>query len=480
MRTDGLAWRRWIEPIDAFVRDHGRLTPRWAVFCTYDFEPERVETDILPCLQRRGRQFRTLLLADAGRVQERLSLGLAPSGRLNIHPVRLVKGGVFHPKLVFLRAGHHVRVCVGSSNLTSGGLGANLELWAHSDDPEVCRAAAFFLTQLSDHEGVVLDPPAERALARALMGIERRPSRRLWTSLGGSFPTHLRGPDSGLASARAVHIVSPAYVSRGGIGAVLEPFRSRGVTVYTDGPLSHAEARFKYFEPPVAADDEDDNDAAAPERRTPAALHTKAYLFEGRRESTLWFGSANWTVQALLRTPNAGGNVEVLLKTRLGADEATVLLGELSGLFGASKAPSVSRTAEPEPQAANRGAILSGELRWFSGGPCLLLHVLPHTKSVKVEIDGKPICLRVSRQRAVLPIKSGRILTRLAEGRNGEDWAGLIFEIVGADRIPVIVNVPMVREPEDGAADLETAAEDLIDEFLRCPQSRSGGMLCSR
>lgn len=335
----GLGWRRWIDPIDSFVREHGDLTPRWAIICTYECEMDRLEQDVLPLLVRRGRAFRTMVLADAGVLQARLRAGKSPAGRINVHPVRLLKGGVFHPKLILLRAGNRARVCFGSANVTSGGMGRNLELWAHSDEPEIVRALTAFLDELSHHEGVALDPPSCRALDRALTGLTRGTSPFIWTSLGESFTSRLQRKDSGLAGATAVHIVSPAYASKGGVTAVLASFRDRPMTIYTDGPLVRGSAKILRYAPPHAADADSSADEEDTSTPRPAQLHAKAYLFEGRGEAILWFGSANFTMQALVRSVRKGGNVELLVRTTLRGPELRAFLADLGEWFPSEVGP---------------------------------------------------------------------------------------------------------------------------------------------
>jgi hypothetical protein len=75
MSKYGLSRQRWIDPIDSFVREFGRSIPeRWAVICTYECDFQVLERRILPSLNRRGRAFRTLVLADARALEDRLSV----------------------------------------------------------------------------------------------------------------------------------------------------------------------------------------------------------------------------------------------------------------------------------------------------------------------------------------------------------------------------------------------------------------------
>ena len=44
----GLTFRKTADAIAAFVKQHGAVGPRRAVFCTYDLSPARFEAVVLP------------------------------------------------------------------------------------------------------------------------------------------------------------------------------------------------------------------------------------------------------------------------------------------------------------------------------------------------------------------------------------------------------------------------------------------------
>src|SRR5215831_2436611 len=99
VRSRGLRWERISEAIGDFVRQHGAPAPRRAVLCTYEFDPERFQAVLFPSLTRRSRQFRTLVLADAGALQQKLSARFHHAlGRYELAPVKCQSQGVFHPK----------------------------------------------------------------------------------------------------------------------------------------------------------------------------------------------------------------------------------------------------------------------------------------------------------------------------------------------------------------------------------------------
>ena len=54
-----------------------------------------------------------------------------------------------------MRAGNRVRACIGSANITSGGLGTNLEFWTYTESPEF---AAAWATMRTDAKPPPLEP----------------------------------------------------------------------------------------------------------------------------------------------------------------------------------------------------------------------------------------------------------------------------------------------------------------------------------
>ena len=217
MNNAGLERRRWIEPIDGFIREHGQRTPRWAILLTYQVDLARFARSVLPVLSRRGRCFRTVLLADHGTLEQSLRAPVHLAGACNIHPVRSSRGGVFHPKLVFLRAGPHARVCFGSANLTDGGLGSNLEMWTSSDAAEIVVGVRHFLSALTRSPHLALDEVAGRSIARALCGFQDVASDAVWSSLDESFASRLkRGAEQ---NTRRATILSPMCAGENGLKA---------------------------------------------------------------------------------------------------------------------------------------------------------------------------------------------------------------------------------------------------------------------
>jgi len=80
--------------------------------------------------------------------------------------------GTFHPKLIVALADDKPLVGVGSSNLTSGGFGANLEAWQYFDDSarEVLSGVRRFLEAALDR-GIL---PAAAQLQEVVTALPRQ------------------------------------------------------------------------------------------------------------------------------------------------------------------------------------------------------------------------------------------------------------------------------------------------------------------
>lgn len=476
IKSSGLNWRRWVDPIESFVQKHSRLTPRWAIICTYECDMERLERDILPLLLRHGRVFRSMVLVDAGTLQQRLKVGKTPSVRVNLHPVRLLRGGIFHPKIVFLRAGNRVCVCFGSANVTNGGLGSNLELWANSDDPEIVHAFTSFFDKLIRCDDVVMDPPAIRALQRAMIGLGeikrgKNKSPLLWTSLDEPFTMRLKHKNSGLANARRIHLLSPAYTIMGGAKTAMKSFKDLNTTIYTDGVIDNWGAKLVQYHPLLPSESETHSDDGS-STLMPSKLHAKAYLFEGSNDGVLWFGSANLTARALAHSVHEGGNVEILVKTKLSSSEKNKFLNDLKMQFShCTKMEDCP--PPPEPKPAYHGVVLSGELLEQGSKFQLVIHTLPDVNSVRLAWNARTrssFLVQIKHRRGIVKGNTN-LLPELQGGRSGNNWTGVIYEITSDKRIPVLINIPIVPETSTDWQATEKTIDCWIDElFGRWPK----------
>ncbi len=467
MKRTGLERNRWIGPVDDFVRQHGHATPRWAVFLTYNIDLERFARTVLPTLARQGRRFRTIVLSDQGALEKSLMQSRPEfRGAVNLHPIRCRGGGVFHAKLAFLRAGRHVRACFGSANITDGGMGTNLELWTSTESPEILAGIQEFLLAVTRSPDLAVDDGACRNLCRALSGLVGCESPAVWSSLHESFADRLaRGPER--HAARAI-IVSPMYASGGGVSAARAAIRAKNVSLYTDIPASPPKCPVFVYSPPDLADRAEDDDDYHPRK-----LHAKAYVFHPRDgESALaWVGSANFTAQALTKSVADGGNVELMIRTRLPKDEVDALESDLYRVFERCEKPTGRLTpADSRPPKAS-ATILACEL--VGSASTLRLHIQTTQRQGHVILKniGRSVRVTVKNGRGVV---EGATLRRLLpEIDLTAAHVLVIYQLVRGEEIPVIVNIPHVP-PDDGTGTCGHASLDtLLDDLLgRIPINR--------
>ena len=460
-KQPGLEWQRWLDPVDEFVRRHGREPNRWAIACTYELEMSALQRSLLPVLSRRSSAFRTLAFVDAGVLERVMGEVDSPlSGAVNLHAVRVAGGGVFHPKLLFLRSGAHRRICFGSANLTSSGLAGNLELWAHSDDPNLIAGAVTFLDDLLTSKAVLLEPSAKRGLRRALLGLECKRVADVWSSFDGAFAKRLAQPAE--AKAKRAVVLSPLYATARGLDAARRAIHVKDLTLCTDQPVrfEKVDVRTLRLDPTDQEIDDDD--------RIPTVLHAKAYAFERPdRGAIVWSGSANFTAQALTKSVQQGGNVEFMVRTYLPRDEWRRLEQDL--LHDLFVVPTGRRVAAPQvrdrmPMA--RATVLGCELTMGPTGPVLVVHSTQSHGEVTLEVDDRTVHVRVRAGRGLV---EGELLKAFLPYMDLAHGAATVFalnELVNGERFAVVVNVPHVPPgPEEGGVgqrSLAALADDLL------------------
>lgn len=466
----GLRWQRTADVLRAFVSRYGTAAPRRAIFCTYDFDVERFEAVVFPELTRRGRQFRTLVAADAGALQAHLrQLGPRRFGRYQVSPVRCPRGGVFHPKLVLLAAGSRYLVGVGSANLTSGGLGGNLEMMLFADNAtdhgrRLLGGAAHFLERAVRHKHLLLPESAREFVDVALAGV-RRDRGGLHDSLDVALVDQMaltQGAQGHSANARALTILSPwhsAAASPEGVDpSVLRKLKRRlgasRIAVFTEGRNGRGpnlgdgtRVHIRVEKPsPRGTSDQSDEGEADLERR-PTRVHAKAYLVEDSTAGgRLFFGSANCTHPALTRTVAGGGNVELLVASKLKTAEVAALRDDLADLFVATdKSFAVAVAPTPVKPA---GVVLAGQISEGTAGPRLRIET-PTLRQGTVEIAAAPTSklVRVRVTRGVGWIEDRRQMHSLfgeaAPARGSDSWGGILWERVGKTFAPFPVVVPL-------------------------------------
>lgn len=479
----GLSSRKTAEAIASFVKSHGAEGPRRAVLCTYDIQPARFESVVLPELTRRQRWFRTLVLGDAAALQKDgvLSQRSAASS-YELSPVRLSGPGVFHPKLIVLQAGEHVLVGVGSGNLTAGGLGGNLELMLFAtndtaDGRALAESALQFLNDLRNATGVVMPPSAKRFLDRVCVASSRSKGGPLLHSLDEPLINQFAAGRP--AQTRRTIVVSPWHSSsassEGVEPAVLRELKNVfGVlpVVHTEGengkgPALGKDVRVRVLEPTTRdsnedldEDEPDDSDrSAAPRRR--ATLHSKAYVAVGKSAATLWFGSANCTAPALLRSANREGNVELLLRVALEKRGLAAFEADLASMFDDSNG--VLQATQKARIPAARGCILSGYATHWGQQPSITLELVGPTPKKRT--------LRIARSATgtthidvSVPARDSSVILNpmlIARLLGEPDAPSVLWEHVGDTPVPFPVSVSWVPP----IADPEEALDDLLNEL---------------
>lgn len=487
----GLSSRRTAETVSAFVKKYGAKGPRRAVLCTYDFDPARFHAVLLPELTRVHRWFRTLVLCDAGALQQSFVGSTGPDASLyELAPVRLKGPGVFHPKLFLLQAGAHILVGAGSANLTAGGLGGNLELmlFASNDGADgrlLASSAASFLRELQASVRVILPKTARRFLARVCASLPCEDSRPgpLLHSLSAPLLDQMR--DGRPRGTRSISVVSPWHSSTASttgvepkvVSAIRAAFKNTPV-IYTEGvrrkaPPLGANTQVRVLKDREAEQDGDLDASEAPDDAPPrraTRLHAKAYLAVGARRATLWVGSANCTNPALLRPAEAGGNVELLVRVAMTHAEARAVQSDLDELFEEAQGVLAQPKATAIPVAT--GMVLCG--RVAKGGHPLVLELLSGARRVRVARarGAKPLVVSGTKGTAII---SGTTLTHLCAPSGVPP--SVLWEVVGASYIPFPVSQSLV--PDEGSA--EELLTDLLDELAgRTPASARGRLRVAR
>jgi hypothetical protein len=463
MKAPGLESQRWIDPVDDFVRRRGRSPCRWAIACTYEIDLALVQRVVLPVLSRRGSAFRTVVLADGARLEAALAQVSRPfSGAINLHSVRM-RRGVFHPKLLLLRAGDHARVCFGSANLTSSGISGNLELWTYSDDPEIVAAIVEFLNRLVATPTIQLDGAGRRSVDAALLGLSSRAHPAVWSSLDESFRKRLLR-DRGRKARRAI-VVSPMYASAAGLTSARTAIPATRIDLFTDQPVKTERGTTYVLGSPASTDD-DEEETGTTNDRGPTTLHAKAYVFPRGEKSPAdtWMGSANYTAQALAKDVGAGGNVELMVRTELPVDELARLEADLERWFSPVADTMMEPPIPSEPIPTPLATVMSCELFEGKSGPVMVVYSSRRKETVELVFEGRHIEVAITRGRGLV---DGKTLARFMPSPDLSAATPIIVhQRIGNRLQPIIVNVPHVPPTveEGGAAfnGMEAMIADMI------------------
>lgn len=130
-----------------------------AAFCSYTFDPEFFENQILRGILRIGTDptedtLRFLIEARAQLQQTPVvcivDAGMRQAGRRLPYDLLEVSQRTFHPKLALLLFASHARLLIGSGNLTRGGYGENSELFFRRDLSYSDASAVAILSSVAD------------------------------------------------------------------------------------------------------------------------------------------------------------------------------------------------------------------------------------------------------------------------------------------------------------------------------------------
>ena len=305
------------EPLRTGSFDHGFV-------CTYSFDVKFFEEYCLSKLNGISKTASLSVLVDAGTYEKAIQgdEGDRPQQaniRYLLCPV--VTPGCFHPKLVLLVGKRRSRLILGSSNFTRPGLTSNAEIGTFlerdAEDPDplidgLFSQAFHYLSELSAHLSIEALQSNVEALARDAPWI----SQDCEIDTGATLIHNLQEPIWGQITASLGHqvtridVVSPFFdVDTELLKRTCQDFQSAQVRIFTENgnttlsPTWLETPQFRNSLLEVYGIQVFDQDRLQP-------LHGKLLAFRGGERISLFFGSANFTRSALLRTISSG-NAEV-------------------------------------------------------------------------------------------------------------------------------------------------------------------------
>jgi hypothetical protein len=301
------------ECVDAFFRKAGLGRLR-ILFLTFQFDPAVFEAKFDRLLQRPG-------------IRIDVVAGEPPTRPKRSHYFFWQANwrGTFHPKMAVLLAGANIAVGLGSANLTSGGLGTNLECWQFFGDTEgdlpVLAGVRAFLEAL--RSGSLVSNHLE--IKELIEALPRADSHCLAYTLRGQLLDQVAQVVG--SEARRLDIISPLNCDPALVVSRLrQRFKPNKICLY-----SRTHERFPhvpgcdecfYLRPPEPSFEED-----SVVRRL-GMPHAKMYAFYGKTRVDLFWGSANLSASAWVRTGHKA-NVDFLVHSRVSAKEWTTLRDKL-------------------------------------------------------------------------------------------------------------------------------------------------------
>jgi hypothetical protein len=227
--------------------------------------------------------------------------------------------GTFHPKMICLLANTHVAVGLGSANLTSGGLGENLEIWRYFEGQEdhVVLGGVRDLLKRLDERHVFPRAVAIEEFIEA-MPTSKVPHALLTTLHGSLLPQVVSRVGR---SVRHVDMVTPINCDptdvikrlRHNVGG--EEYR-----LYTDKePVPYIQGITKSYS--LERPERDEHREGV---RAVSLAHAKIYAFDGDKNVDLFWGSANLSYSAWLARGKRA-NADFLVHTRTSSKEWSLL-----------------------------------------------------------------------------------------------------------------------------------------------------------
>ncbi|GEM_PF-5071454 len=217
--------------------------------------------------------------------------------------------GTFHPKLLVLLGDQRVAVGVGSANLTWGGLGGNLECWQFFDDlkrdAEVLGGIRSFLLRLRARRII----SGSLDLREFVSALPQGSTASVMSTLDGRLIDLVLERVSG--TVKAIDIVSPLNCDPSRVlGHLKQRTGAAQIRLYTGiKTMPRIAGCNEYWNLKApAGTDEDERIAVF------AHMHAKMFAFHTARGIQLFWGSANVSESAWLRSDRKA-NVDVLVRS---------------------------------------------------------------------------------------------------------------------------------------------------------------------
>jgi hypothetical protein len=386
-----------------------------------------------------------------------------------------------------VRAGNDLVTTIGSGNLSSGGIGGNLELQVAatalgSNRHPIADGIAGFLRELARTKSLRIQPTARRFLEEVTQDIPA--GRHVFSSLSRPLIDSIIASSQGNGSA-SVTLLSPWHAGTGEqidtsvIGSLRRRI-SAAIEVLTDGidgrapDLPHCRTRIYRGRSDTAVEGDDDSMPQLPSR-----LHAKSVIIQ-RADRVWWFlGSANATRPGLCQSVLQGGNLEVMAMLPLASTHHARLDATWSSLF--REAGTVHRTRSTW-KIAPSGTILGGELMPTSGG--MILRLTACSPSIRTAMLLRPSGLRKSppitivfrKGEASLTSDQTRWLVPAPPNRLQGATSLILDELYRGKRYPFIVSVPLLFDDNSDVALADRLEEEIRFLEGRWPVPRPSGM----